>query len=92
MPLLREAAGDVKIALLTHMQLMIAEKHRSVVRLEHLVLLSHYQQQTESKVKKTRGEHLHFLFSILFFLIPFCGIRYFLGHGGPAISYSCAIC
>jgi len=90
--LLREVAADLKIAPLTQMQLRTAEKYHSVVKLEHLVLLSHNQQQTESGVKNTRGDHLQFIFSILFFLIPFCGIRYFLGLGGLAISYSCAVC
>lgn len=73
MALLHEAAGDVKIALLTHIQLMIAEKHRSGVRLEHLVLLSHYQQQMESKVKKHGGSTCIFFSAFVFFLFLFVG-------------------
>lgn len=50
-------AGGLKIAPLTQMQLMSEEKYRSVVKLEHLVLLSHNQELTESKGGK-RGDDL----------------------------------
>lgn len=49
------------------MQLMVEEKYCSVVKLEHLVLLSHNQEQAESKGGKW-GDDLQIIFSVLFFL------------------------
>lgn len=85
-------AGDLKIALLTQMQLMIAEEYCPVVKMEHLAILSHRQQQTESKVKKTM-EIIYSLFSAFWvFLILFGGSLFFTGHGSSDISDSAAVC
>lgn len=89
--LLCEMAGHVKIALLTQMHLMPAEKYHWMIKLEHLVLLSHNQQQTESKTQKNGVFSAFFssfspaffsfffsiFFSIFFFLIPFHGLLFF---------------
>lgn len=39
----------LKIALLTQMQLMIEEKYRSVVRMEHGVFVSHNHSKQKAK-------------------------------------------